>query len=83
MSFYKEELVGDEVNQVSLIARCRRIAKSEALRLLEDDVVAAHDNILKILAPHRDALSAFKHFAQGYVAFHAALKRYRLDELDL
>ncbi|KII94515.1 hypothetical protein PLICRDRAFT_120583 [Plicaturopsis crispa FD-325 SS-3] len=83
MSFYKEELVGEQVNQVSLIAKCRCITKREALRVLEDQVVAAHDNIVEILAPHEDAACAFKRFVRGYIAFHTSLKRYKLDELDL
>ncbi|KII94514.1 hypothetical protein PLICRDRAFT_169261 [Plicaturopsis crispa FD-325 SS-3] len=83
LSFYKEELVGEQVNQVSLIAKCRCITKREALRVLEDQVVAAHDNIVEILAPCEEAACAFKKFERSYIAFHTSLKRYKLDELDL
>ncbi|KII90586.1 hypothetical protein PLICRDRAFT_538378 [Plicaturopsis crispa FD-325 SS-3] len=83
LSFYKEELVGEEVNHVSLIAKSRNISKSEVLRMLEDQVVTAHHNVVQTLAPHKEALDAYKRFSEGYVAFHSSSKRYHLDALDL
>ncbi|KII85802.1 hypothetical protein PLICRDRAFT_178118 [Plicaturopsis crispa FD-325 SS-3] len=82
-SFYKEELAGEFTNQVSLMADCRGITKVEALRLLEDEVVSAHDRVVDILAQHEGALDAWLKFRHGYVAFHSLAKRYRLDELEL
>ncbi|KII92799.1 hypothetical protein PLICRDRAFT_122793 [Plicaturopsis crispa FD-325 SS-3] len=83
LSFYKEESAGEDVNQVSLIAKSRNITKTEALRLLEDEVVTAYDNTVHILAPHEGALRAFKQFCQGYVTFHSSVQRYKLYELNL
>ncbi|KII83917.1 hypothetical protein PLICRDRAFT_179951 [Plicaturopsis crispa FD-325 SS-3] len=83
LSFYKEELAGEVVNRVSFIADSRDISKNEALRLLEDEAVAAHDRVVQILAPHKGASEAFQHFKHGYVGFHALAKRYKLDELNL
>ncbi|KII85786.1 hypothetical protein PLICRDRAFT_295925 [Plicaturopsis crispa FD-325 SS-3] len=83
LSFYKEEDAGEDDNQVSLIAKSRNISKKEALRLVEDEVVTAYDNVVHILAPHEPALRAFKQFCKGYIAFHSSVKRYRLHELNL
>lgn len=80
-SFYKEELVGESVNYVSLIAAIRGISKIQALDSLSNDVVDAHKRCLQILS--KDAYEAYLRFSHGYVGFHVSLDRYKLNELKL
>ncbi|KAI3392956.1 hypothetical protein diail_4943 [Diaporthe ilicicola] len=83
LSFYKEELAGDTVNQVSLTAQCLGVTSDVVLGELVEDGAKSHLRLLEILAPHKEALAAYESFALGYVGFHAAIGRYRLHELDL
>ncbi|TFY58010.1 hypothetical protein EVG20_g8319 [Dentipellis fragilis] len=82
LSFYKEELAGEEENLIYTLARCRRMHASVALQEVIDDAVAAHHRVLETLMPHKAAFDCYVQFAQGYVDFHFASKRYRLDELQ-
>ncbi|KAJ3811046.1 Trichodiene synthase-domain-containing protein [Lentinula lateritia] len=83
LSFYKEELYGETVNQISLLALCRDRSKSHAFHSLIHETVEAHEKIIRILEPDREALDAYKEFARGYVEFHVSLdSRYRLNELE-
>ncbi|EJD41663.1 terpenoid synthase [Auricularia subglabra TFB-10046 SS5] len=81
LSFYKEELAGDSVNHVSLTAQCRNISKLEALKLVADECAEAHLRVVETLQGDPVARAAWLSFANGYIGFHAASKRYRLDEL--
>ncbi|KAF5346174.1 hypothetical protein D9758_009928 [Tetrapyrgos nigripes] len=83
LSFYKEEKAGDDLNYVSLLATTRKITKLQALRTLVDEGIAAHERIVRILAPSREASDFYQKFCQGYLGFHVYTERYRLDELDL
>ncbi|KAA1475645.1 terpenoid synthase [Dentipellis sp. KUC8613] len=82
LSFYKEELANEEENLVYTLARCRRVHPSDALREVIEDAVAAHHRVLETLKPHSVAFDCYKQFSQGYIGFHVASKRYRLDELQ-
>ncbi|KAA1475614.1 terpenoid synthase [Dentipellis sp. KUC8613] len=82
LSFYKEELAGEEENLVYTLARCRGVHPSVALQEVIDDAVAAHRRVLETLMPHKAAFDCYVQFAQGYTGFHIASKRYRLDELQ-
>ncbi|KAJ6626459.1 isoprenoid synthase domain-containing protein [Mycena sp. CBHHK59/15] len=83
LSFYKEDLDGESVNHISFLAAQSGRSKQAVLRDLVEEAVAAHNNVLAILAPHPEALAAFGAFVPGYIGFHASAKRYRLDELNL
>ncbi|KAH7886510.1 isoprenoid synthase domain-containing protein [Phlebopus sp. FC_14] len=83
LSFYKEELDGESVNRISLLAACRTCSKEKILGQIADKAVEAHENILPILEHNARASEAYKHFSRGFVAFHTAFNRYRLDDLDL
>ncbi|THU83754.1 terpenoid synthase, partial [Dendrothele bispora CBS 962.96] len=83
LSFYKEETTGDDVNCVSLVATSRKISKLEALGILIDECVAAHQNAVKIITPCKEALEIYHKWMQGYLAFHVYAERYRLNELGL
>ena len=83
LSFYKEELAGETVNRVSLLASCRGISKIQVLKEMSHDAGHSYHSVLSILDAHPEATLSYKKFAQGYVGFHAGLRRYRLDELQL
>ncbi|KAF5350179.1 hypothetical protein D9757_013082 [Collybiopsis confluens] len=84
LSFYKEELVGESINYVSLWAKSRGCDKSQALYAIIDETVEAHEKVIRILEKKPAALQAYYDFASGYVQFHTVLdRRYRLDELML
>ncbi|KAF9456360.1 isoprenoid synthase domain-containing protein [Collybia nuda] len=83
LSFYKEELDGETVNRISLLAACHQISKIEALGRLADEAVEAHQRILRILSSDAEARTAYLMFCQGFVGFHTSFKRYKLDELEL
>ncbi|KAK7464254.1 hypothetical protein VKT23_006418 [Stygiomarasmius scandens] len=81
LSFYKEEVQGDEVNCVTLLANGRKISKLDAVNVLIDDCVKAHQNIVRILAPSKEASEVYHKWMQGYFGFHVYAERYRLNEL--
>ncbi|KAK0467078.1 uncharacterized protein EV420DRAFT_664438 [Desarmillaria tabescens] len=83
LSFYKEELAGEELNRVSLLALCDQSKKTDVLRRLVDSTIDAHNNILDILKPNEEALDAYLSFSDGYIWAHAGLSRYRLKELGI
>lgn len=83
LSFFKEESAGDAANYVSLVAATRGLAKEDGLHVVVEKTMQAHHNILECLRPHPDPYDAYVNFFDGYIKFHAALKRYRLEEIML
>ncbi|EJD44865.1 terpenoid synthase [Auricularia subglabra TFB-10046 SS5] len=81
LSFYKEELAGETVNHVSLVAQCRDISHVDALKVVADESAAAYLRVVETLQENPAARTAWLSFATGYIGFHVASKRYRLDEL--
>ncbi|KAM6496543.1 Isoprenoid synthase domain containing protein, partial [Amanita muscaria] len=80
-SFYKEELVNECNNFISIKAQSGRKTKLEALQSLADETVDTVKEIIAVLAHNQDALEAFKDFHKGYVYFHTACNRYKMAEL--
>ena len=80
-SFYKEELEDESVNCISNIALCNGWTKLQALKNVVDESVKARDEILAILSQDPNALEAYKSFYKGYVYFHIASGRYKIDHL--
>ncbi|KAG2064654.1 terpenoid synthase [Suillus decipiens] len=81
LSYYKEEIEGDSTNYLSLMAASRGLAKQEALCELIDKTVRAYYNVLEFLRPRPEAYDAYVAFFDGYVKFHATLRRYKLEEV--
>ncbi|KAG2347458.1 terpenoid synthase [Suillus weaverae] len=81
LSYYKEELEGDSVNYLSLIAASRSLTKQDALRELIEKTVQAYHNVIEFLRPRPKAYDAFVAFFDGYIKFHATLERYKLREV--
>ncbi|TFK66370.1 terpenoid synthase [Pluteus cervinus] len=81
LSFYKEEIVGEQANFVTNMANCHRISKIDALRRLAEDTAADALRAMKIVSGHPGAYKAAQAFVQGYIVFHLASPRYKLTEL--
>ncbi|KAK0234402.1 hypothetical protein EDD85DRAFT_968792 [Armillaria nabsnona] len=82
-SFYKEECDGETHNLISFLAEARGEPKSNALSYVVEKCMEAHERILLILSPHKEAQGMYKEFVRGFLAFHLGGKRYRLGELNL
>ena len=83
LSYYKEELEGDHVNYLSLMAASHGLTKHSALHKLIEETVQAHRNILELLKPRTEAYDAYVRFFQGYFFFYVASRRYKLEEIML
>jgi hypothetical protein len=83
LSFYKEELKNDDGNYISLLASIKGISKLEALDSMIDSTVEAQDRVGLALARDEKAKADWDKFREGYVAFHVAVGRYKLEELSL
>ncbi|KAG1794416.1 terpenoid synthase [Suillus plorans] len=81
LSYYKEEIDCETVNYLSLMAASRALTKQDALSALIEKTVRAHHNVLEFLRPRPVAYDAYVAFFDGYVKFHATLKRYKLEEV--
>ncbi|KAG1883984.1 isoprenoid synthase domain-containing protein [Suillus subluteus] len=81
LSFYKEEIEGDTTNYLSRVAASRALTKQDVLHEIVEKTVQAHHNILECLRPYTEACDAYISFFDGYVKFHAALKRYKMEEI--
>ncbi|TFK21471.1 terpenoid synthase [Coprinopsis marcescibilis] len=81
LSFYKEEAEHETTNYVSTRALCEHKTKLEVVKQTTESTLANHQRVLKILAPHPEALRAWESFARGYCSFHCSSPRYRLGEL--
>jgi len=80
-SFYKEELVGESYNYISVRAQSCGKSKLEALKSLVDETVQSHKETLTVLAQSPEALEAYKEFCKGYVYFHTSCKRYEVVDM--
>ncbi|KAJ8515779.1 hypothetical protein ONZ45_g6825 [Pleurotus djamor] len=81
LSFYKEEIAGEDHNYVSIIAKCRKTSKLKILEELAHSVTSSHSTVANILSEFPQALQAWKSFAEGYVSYHTSFARYRLEEV--
>ncbi|KAF5345445.1 hypothetical protein D9758_013651 [Tetrapyrgos nigripes] len=81
LSFYKEEIAGEDVNYISLLAKSQGISKIDSLRLAVEKVILAHENIIRVLGCNKEALDCYRSFSQGYMAYHVYGERYKLNEL--
>ncbi|KIL58147.1 hypothetical protein M378DRAFT_339268 [Amanita muscaria Koide BX008] len=81
LSFYKEELVNESNNYISVKARSKGCTKLEALQMAADQAVKAYEESVAVLEHSPEALEAFRQFARGYAHYHIACKRYKFPEL--
>ncbi|KAG1761625.1 isoprenoid synthase domain-containing protein [Suillus occidentalis] len=83
LSYYKEEIEGETTNYVSLVAASGNLTKRDALHGIIEKTMQAHHNILACLKSCPEAYDAYLSFFYGYINYHAALKRYKLEEIML
>ena len=83
LSFYKEELAGENGNYISLEASQRGQEKIPVFRDLAHDVSLCVSRVADILeGTSSEANAAFQCFIGGYVSFHTSFdSRYRLNDL--
>jgi len=81
MSFYKEELQGEEYNYISLVGKTQGLKKLDSLKLVTQTTASAHESISSLLKG--EAYACYKAYSQGYIDFHAACRRYKLDKLNI
>lgn len=79
LSFYKEELEGDDQNVVHTRALASRREPSAVLASIVDEVIDSMGRC-EILLPAKE-LQAWEGFLSGYLTFHYLAPRYRLDEI--
>lgn len=83
LSFYKEESDGETVNRPSFLATLHGSTKIEAVYELMEESITAYKRAVQMLSSDKQALQAFQNFSRGFISFHTALPRYRLDELGV
>ena len=82
LSFYKEELAGENGNYISNEANKRGEKKIPVFRELAQDVSLCVSRVANILRGSGEAEAAFHCFIGGYVSFHTSFdSRYHLDDL--
>jgi Trichodiene synthase (TRI5) len=81
LSFYKEDLDGETVNLIGATALSRNISKLDVLKGRAQRAKNCYDVVMKVLAPHPEALKAWRSFAQGFCYFHTSSPRYKLGEM--
>lgn len=80
LSFYKEELVGEQANFVHERARVTGKSIQQALRDTLDEVVDAVIRAREVLHGEQER-GAWESFLEGYVVFHFYCPRYKLMQL--
>ena len=83
LSFYKEELAGENSNHISMVAVRSKVSKLEAFKQEAETVTDLYWRILRILEGCTEACHAFRSFVVGYFHFHFSVERYKLADLDL
>ncbi|KAG7096146.1 hypothetical protein E1B28_006819 [Marasmius oreades] len=83
LSFYKEDLAGDEMTYVSFRAKITGKRPLRVLSEMVDEITRSHERILKVLSDYPEALKWWLTFERGYIGWHLSLKRYRLSEIGL
>ncbi|RDB17351.1 hypothetical protein Hypma_001990 [Hypsizygus marmoreus] len=81
LSFYKEDLEGENFNRISHLARSRGASKLEVLRTLSEETSCAYERIIHILSACPAGPQTTKDFFYGALAIHASASRYRFKEL--
>ena len=82
LSFYKEELAGENGNYISLEASQRGQEKILVFRELARDLSLCVSRIETILEGNSEAKTVYQCFIGGYVSYHFSdNKRYHLNDL--
>lgn len=82
-SFYKEAIDGDYHNCVYTFARTHNMTTLQALHHYSMTVKKAVQEVRDILSREPQMKDHLDQFMQGYIFWHLAMPRYRLDELNI
>ncbi|KAF8066773.1 isoprenoid synthase domain-containing protein [Lyophyllum atratum] len=82
LSFYKEEMDGEQHNYCQMMGRVTGEAPIKILQDVSDETVAVAKRAALILKNAPAARRAFKEYEQGYIRFHLDVAHYRLP-IDL
>ncbi|KAH9923689.1 Trichodiene synthase-domain-containing protein, partial [Fomitopsis serialis] len=80
LSFYKEELAGEEDNYIHERALATGSSASDALQGVIDDTITAVKRVRSVLG-NGEARAAWENFAAGYISVHTHNPRYRLKDI--
>ncbi|KAI0031073.1 isoprenoid synthase domain-containing protein [Vararia minispora EC-137] len=78
LSFYKEEMDGEQHNYCQMMSRVNGKAPIDILQDVSDETVMVAKRAARILKEAPAALKAFKEYEQGYIRFHLDVAHYRL-----
>lgn len=78
LSFYKEEMDGEQHNYCQMMARVTGEVPIKILQDVSDETVAVAKRAALILKTTPAARKAFKEYEQGYIRFHLDVAHYRL-----
>lgn len=81
LSFYKEELAGEDDNFVHMTAKISNKSVTLTLQDICDESLQLIDDVSKTLAMYPGHLALFRGFLSGYLRFHTSTTRYRLRDL--
>lgn len=81
LSFYKEMLAEETGNYIDQRAQREECDVLTALQKVANEGVEARERVLAALAHAPQYQDNFKAFAKGFVHFHTATKRYKLQSL--
>lgn len=81
LSFYKEMVAEETGNYIDQRAQMEQCDILTALQKVADEGVEAGERVIAGLANAPEYLYHFKAFQKGFVHFHTAIKRYRLQSL--
>lgn len=81
LSFYKEELAGEDDNFVHMRAKVTGVDVALALQSVCDETMQLIARISSTLSGTPEHLATFQGFISRYIRFHTSTTRYKLDEL--
>ena len=81
LSFYKEELVGETSNYISLYARTNNINQMDAFKKTLDDTIDIYSNLEQLAQKYPSVYGPQLAGWSGYFRYHLTVPRYRLTEL--
>jgi Trichodiene synthase (TRI5) len=81
LSFYKEELAGEDDNYVHMRADLAGKGTIAALEEICEETLTEIGNITSTLAHDPEAASVFNCYLCDYLRFHFSTTRYKLEEL--
>ncbi|KAJ7744106.1 isoprenoid synthase domain-containing protein [Mycena metata] len=83
LSFYKEELVGENINYVHVRSKMTGKTPHRVLVEMVREVGDIHARIAATLAGHPEALASWEILEHGFIAWHFSIERYKLSQLHI